>query len=91
MAVARRANWSAAEVEATQEGFVLRVPIKGEVHPEWEVAFRRAVDGGGQAARNGRAQAGQRALARARPVRAVKGHWPGALGRARVSAPPSRS
>ena len=42
MAVARRANWSGAEVEATEEGFVLRVPIEGEDYPEWEVAYRRA-------------------------------------------------
>ena len=40
----RRANWSAAEVEATEEGLVLRVPIKGEPDPEWEDAFRRAID-----------------------------------------------
>jgi hypothetical protein len=44
VAVARRANWSAAEVEATEEGLVLRVPIEGEPNHDWDDAFRRAVD-----------------------------------------------
>jgi hypothetical protein len=40
----RRANWSAAHVEATDEGYVLKVPIEGDPHPDWDDAFRRAVE-----------------------------------------------
>jgi hypothetical protein len=42
--VERRANWAAAEVEATAEGFVLTVPLEGDADPEWDDAFRRAVE-----------------------------------------------
>jgi hypothetical protein len=42
--VERRANWPAAEVRATDEGFVLTVPIEGEPDPDWDDAFRRAVE-----------------------------------------------
>jgi len=42
--VERSANWTAAEVEATEEGFVLTVPIEGDPNPEWDDAFRRAVE-----------------------------------------------
>jgi hypothetical protein len=42
--VERRANWPAAEVEATEEGFVLIVPVEGDPDPEWDDAFRRAVE-----------------------------------------------
>ncbi len=40
----RRANWPVAEVEATDEGYVLRVPIEGDPDPDWDDAFRRAAD-----------------------------------------------
>ena len=40
----RSANWSAAEVEATEEGLVLTVPIEGEPDADWDDAFRRAVE-----------------------------------------------
>jgi hypothetical protein len=40
----RRANWRAAEVEATAEGYVLKVPLEGESSPDWEDAFRRVVE-----------------------------------------------
>src|SRR5215210_5628553 len=43
-AVERSANWSAAEVEATEEGFVLTVPIEGDPDPDWDDALRRAVE-----------------------------------------------
>ena len=43
-AVERSANWSAAEVEATEEGLVLTVPIEGDPDPDWDDAFRRAVE-----------------------------------------------
>jgi hypothetical protein len=42
--VERRANWAAAEVEATEEGLVLTVPIEGDSDPEWDDALRRAVE-----------------------------------------------
>ena len=42
--VERSANWAAAEVEATEEGFVLIVPITGPVDQDWDDAFRRAVE-----------------------------------------------
>jgi hypothetical protein len=42
--VERRANWAAAAVEATEEGLVLTVPIEGDPDPEWDDAFRRAVE-----------------------------------------------
>ena len=42
--VERRANWAAAEVEATVEGYVLRVPIEGDPDPDWDDAFRRAAE-----------------------------------------------
>jgi hypothetical protein len=42
--VERHANWQAAEVEATEEGFLLTVPIEGDPDPEWDDAFRRAVE-----------------------------------------------
>jgi hypothetical protein len=42
--VERRANWPAAEVAATEEGFVLAVPIEGDPDPDWDDAFRRAVE-----------------------------------------------
>lgn len=40
----RRADWPAAEVEATDEGYVLRVPIEGDPDPDWDEAFRRAAE-----------------------------------------------
>ena len=40
----RSANWAAAEVEATEEGFVLIVPIEGAVDPDWDDAIGRAVE-----------------------------------------------
>ncbi|HEV2772722.1 MAG TPA: hypothetical protein VGV57_07850 [Thermoleophilaceae bacterium] len=40
----RRADWPAAEVEATDEGYVLRVPIEGDPDPDWDDAFRRAAE-----------------------------------------------
>ena len=40
----RRANWSAAQVEATDEGYILRVPMEGEPDPDWYDAFRRAAE-----------------------------------------------
>ena len=43
-AVERSANWSAAEVEATAEGLVLTVPIEGDPNPDWDDAFRRALE-----------------------------------------------
>jgi ABC-type phosphonate transport system ATPase subunit len=42
--VERRANWAAAEVEATAEGLVLKVPLEGEAGPAWDYAFHRAVE-----------------------------------------------
>jgi hypothetical protein len=42
--VERSANWAAAEVEATEEGFVLIVPIEGAADPDWDDAFGRAVE-----------------------------------------------
>jgi hypothetical protein len=42
--VERSAHWEAAEVEATEEGFVLTVPIEGDPDPDWDDAFRRAVE-----------------------------------------------
>jgi hypothetical protein len=42
--VERSADWAAAEVEATEEGFVLIVPITGPVDEDWDDAFRRAVE-----------------------------------------------
>ncbi len=42
--MARRADWPAAKVEATEEGFVLTVPIEGDPDAEWDDAFRRAVE-----------------------------------------------
>jgi hypothetical protein len=42
--VERRANWAAAEVEASEEGLVLTVPIEGDPDPDWDEAFRRAVE-----------------------------------------------
>jgi hypothetical protein len=42
--VQRNANWAAAEVEATEEGFVLTVPLEGDADPDWDAAFRRVVD-----------------------------------------------
>lgn len=41
--MARRADWPAAKVEATDEGFVLTVPIEGDPDADWDDAFRRAV------------------------------------------------
>ena len=41
----RRADWRAAEVEATAEGYVLKVPLEGEAGPDWDDAFRRVVEG----------------------------------------------
>lgn len=40
----RTANWTAARVEATDEGYVLTVPIEGDADAEWDDAFRRAVE-----------------------------------------------
>ncbi len=40
----RRANWSTAQVEATDEGYILRVPMEGEPDPDWDDAFRRAAE-----------------------------------------------
>jgi hypothetical protein len=40
----RRADWPGAEVEATDEGFVLTVPIEGDPDPDWDDAFRRTVE-----------------------------------------------
>jgi hypothetical protein len=42
--VERRANWSVAHVDATGEGLVLTVPIEGDPSPDWDDAFRRAVE-----------------------------------------------
>jgi hypothetical protein len=42
--VERSANWAAAEVEATEEGLVLTVPIEGDPDPDWDDALRRAVE-----------------------------------------------
>jgi hypothetical protein len=42
--VERSANWAAANVEAGAEGFVLRVPIEGDPNPDWDDAFRTAVE-----------------------------------------------
>lgn len=42
--MARRADWPAANVEATEEGFVLTVPIEGDPDADWDDAFRRAVE-----------------------------------------------
>jgi hypothetical protein len=51
--VERHANWSAAEVEATEEGLVLTVPIEGDPNSDWDDAFRRAVEGGRHEASQG--------------------------------------
>ena len=40
----RSANWAAAEVEATEQGLVLTVPIEGDPDPDWDDALRRAVE-----------------------------------------------
>jgi hypothetical protein len=42
--VERAADWARAEVEATQEGFVLSVPVDGDLDPDWDDSFRRAVE-----------------------------------------------
>jgi hypothetical protein len=42
--VERSANWAAAEVEATEQGLVLTVPIEGDPDPDWDDALRRAVE-----------------------------------------------
>jgi hypothetical protein len=42
--MARTADWPAATVEATEEGFVLTVPIEGDPDADWDDAFRRAVE-----------------------------------------------
>ena len=40
----RTANWPAAHVDATDEGYVLKVPIEGDPSSDWDDAFRRAVE-----------------------------------------------
>jgi hypothetical protein len=40
----RRANWRAANVEATEEGYVLMVPVEGDPDSDWDDAFRRVVE-----------------------------------------------
>src|SRR5918997_991051 len=40
----RGANWPAANVEATAEGYVLHIPIDGPPSADWDDAFRRIVE-----------------------------------------------
>jgi hypothetical protein len=42
--VERAIKWRAASVEATEEGYVLMVPLEGGADPDWDDAFRRVVE-----------------------------------------------